>query len=89
MEPPLYIDVIMARLRFIGISPVFTEDLYISWRGWARLLFSGIPNNLEQLKIYGEKSLKTMKEWYSENGLKMNSNKLNAFFLQHQILTKG
>ena len=40
-----------------------------------QFLFSGTPNNLEQLKIYAETSLKTMKEWYSENGLKMNSNK--------------
>ena len=40
-----------------------------------QLLFSGTPNNLEQLKIYAETGLKTMKEWYSENGLKMNSNK--------------
>ena len=40
-----------------------------------QLLFSGSPNNLEQLKIYVETSLKTMKEWYSENGLEMNSNK--------------
>ena len=40
-----------------------------------QLLFGGTPNNLEQLKIYAETSLKTMKEWYSENGLKMNSNK--------------
>ena len=38
-----------------------------------QLLFSGSPNNLEQLKIYAETSLKTTKEWYSENGLKMNS----------------
>ena len=40
-----------------------------------QLLISGTPNNLEQVKIYAETSLKTMKEWYSENGLKMNSNK--------------
>ena len=39
-----------------------------------QLLFSGSPNNLQRLKIYAETSLKTMKEWYSENGLKMNSN---------------
>ena len=38
-------------------------------------MFSGTPNNLEQLKIYADTSQKTMKEWYSENGLKMNSNK--------------
>ena len=40
-----------------------------------QLLFSGSPNNLEQLEIYAETSLNTMKEWYSENGLKINSNK--------------
>ena len=39
-----------------------------------QLLFSGSLNNLEQLKIYAETGIKTMKEWYSENGLKMNSN---------------
>ena len=33
------------------------------------------PNNLEQLIIYAETSLETMKEWYSENGVKMNSTK--------------
>ena len=33
-----------------------------------QLLFSGSPYNLEQLKIYTETSLNTMKEWYSENG---------------------
>ena len=38
LEPPLYIGVIMARLRLVGISPVFREALYSSWRGWAMLL---------------------------------------------------
>ena len=28
----------MARLRSVGISPVFREALYSSWRGCARLL---------------------------------------------------
>ena len=54
-----------------------------------QLLFSGSPNNLEQLEIYAETSLNTMKEWYRENGLKMNQIKLNAFFLQHQIAING
>ena len=40
-----------------------------------QLLFSGTPDNLKQLKIYSETCLKTTKERYSENGLKMNSNK--------------
>ena len=48
-------------------TTIYADDL--------QLLFSGSPNNLKQLKIYAETSLNTMKEWYSENGLKMNSNK--------------
>ena len=40
-----------------------------------QLLFSGTPNNLQQLKICAETSQKAIKVWYSENGLKMNSNK--------------
>ena len=28
----------MVRLRSVGISPVFREALYSSWRRWARLL---------------------------------------------------
>ena len=40
-----------------------------------QLLISGTPNNLELLKIYAERSPKTMKELYSENGFKMDSNK--------------
>ena len=43
-------------------------------------MFSGSPNNLDQLKIYAETSLNTMKEWYCENGLKMNSNKTQCIF---------
>ena len=35
LKPPLYIGVIMARLRSVGISPVFREALYSSWREWA------------------------------------------------------
>ena len=42
------------------------------YAGDVQLLFSDTLNNLEQLKIYVETSLKTMKEWYSENGLKIN-----------------
>ena len=49
------------------VTTIYADDV--------QLLFSDSPNNLEQLKIYAETSLKTMKEWYSENGLKMNSNK--------------
>ena len=48
-------------------STIYADDV--------QLLFSGSPNNLEHLKICAETSLNTMKEWYSENGLKINSNK--------------
>ena len=34
----MYIGVIMARLRSVGILPVFKEALCSSWRGWARFL---------------------------------------------------
>ena len=51
----------------IKTSPTIADDV--------QLLFSCTPNNLEQLKAHAETSLKTMKEWYSLNGLKMNPNK--------------
>ena len=38
-------------------------------------MFNGSPNNLEELKAHADRSLKTMKDWYSENVLKMNPNK--------------
>ena len=38
-------------------STIYAEDV--------QLLFSGSPNNLEQLKIYAETSLNTIKEWYT------------------------
>ena len=34
----MYIGIIMAGLRSVGIFPVFRESLYSSWRGWAKLL---------------------------------------------------
>ena len=48
-------------------TTIYADDL--------QLLFSVSPTNLKQLKIYTETSRNTIKEWYSENGLKMNSNK--------------
>ena len=58
----------------INSLPEITSSTTISADD-VQLLFSGTPNNLEQLKIYAETSLITITEWYSENGLKMNSNK--------------
>ena len=52
---------------YIIITTIYADDI--------QLLSSGTPNNLEQLKIYAQTRLKTMQEWHSKNGLKMNSNK--------------
>ena len=56
-----------------------------------QLLFSGTPNNLEQLKIYAETSLKTMSVFnFRINGtllhLKMNSNKTQCIHFATQNL---
>ena len=58
----------------INSSPGITTSTTI-YADDVQLLFSGTHNNLEQLKIYAETRIKAMQEWYSENGLKMNSNK--------------
>ena len=58
----MYIGEIIARFRSIGISPVFREALYSSWRGWARLLLhclrsiagnsSGPPEEFWEISFY-------------------------------------
>ena len=63
----IYIPKINSLKEITTSTTIYADDV--------QLLSSGSPNNLEQLKIYDETSLKTMKEWYSENGLKVNSNK--------------
>ena len=44
-------------------------------------LFGGTPNNLEQLKVHAETSLKTMKDWYTvyNNGLNINKTQCIPF----------
>ena len=53
-------------------TTIFADDVH--------LLFSGTPNNLEQLKVYAETSLKTMKEWSVKMVWKWIQIKLDAFF---------
>ena len=71
---PILFNIFINDIPQINTLPEITTSTTI-YADDVQLLFSGTPNNLEQLKIYAETSLKTMKEWYSENGLKMNSNK--------------
>ena len=71
---PILFNIFINDIPKINSLPEITTSTTI-YADDVQLLFSGPPNNLEQLKIYAETSLKTMKEWYSKNGLKMNSNK--------------
>ena len=71
---PILFNIFINDIPNINSLPGITTSTTI-YADDVQLLFSGAPNYLEQLKIYAETSLDTMKEWYSENGLKMNSNK--------------
>ena len=70
---PILFNIFINDILKINSLPEITTSTTI-YADDVQFLFSGTPNNLEQLKIYAETSLNTMKEWYSENGLKMNSN---------------
>ena len=85
---PILFNIFINNIPKINSLPEITTSTTI-YADDVQLLFSGSPNNLEQLKIYTETSLTTMKRSYSENGLKSIQIKLNVFFLQHQISTKG
>ena len=71
---PILFNIFINDIPKINSLPEITTSTII-YAEDVQLLFSGTPNNPEQLKIYAETRLKTIKEWYSENGLKMNSNK--------------
>ena len=68
---PIHFNIFLNDILKINSLPEITTSTTI-YADDVQLLFSGSPNNLEQLKIYAETSLKTMKQLYSENGLKMN-----------------
>ena len=72
---PILFNIFINDIPKLNSLPEITTSTTI-YADDVQLLFSGLPNNLDQLKIYAETSLNTMKEWYSENGLKMNSNKI-------------
>ena len=85
---PILLNIFINDIPKMNYLPEITTSTTI-YEDDVQLLFSGSPNNLEQLKIYAETSLKTIKEWYIENSLKMNSNKTQCIFLQHQISING
>ena len=71
---PILFNIFINDIPKINSLPEITTSTTI-YADDVQLFFSGSPNNLEQLKIYAETRLNTMKEWYCENGLKMDSNK--------------
>ena len=80
---PILFNIFINDISKINSLPEITTSSTI-YADDVQLLFSDSPNNLEQLKIYAETSLNTMKEFYSENGLKMNSNKTQCILLNSQ-----
>ena len=70
---PILFSIFINDIPKINSLPEITTSTSI-YADDVQLLFSGTPHNLQQLKLYAETNLKTMKEWFSENGLKMNSN---------------
>ena len=84
---PILFNIFINDIPKINSLPELTTSTTI-YADDVQLLFSGTPNNLEQLKIYAETSLKTMKEWYSENGLKRNSNKTQCILFATQSVNK-
>ena len=68
---PILFNIFINDIPKINSLPEITTSTTI-YADDVQLLFSGSPNNLEKLKIYAETSLNIMKEYYSENGLKMN-----------------
>ena len=71
---PILFNIFINDIPKINSLPEITTSTTI-YAYDVQLLFSGSPINFEQLKIHAETSLNTMKEWYSENGLKVNSKK--------------
>ena len=59
---PIHINIFMNDIFKIYSLPEITTSTTI-YADDVQLLFSGSRNNLEQLKIYAETSLNTMKEW--------------------------
>ena len=80
---PILFNIFISDIPKINLLPEITTSTTI-YPDDVQLLFSGSPNNLEPLKIYAETNLCTMKEWYSENGLKMNSNKTQCILFATQ-----
>ena len=85
---PILFDIFITDILKINLLPEIATSTTIHADD-VEPLSSGTPNNPEQLKIYVETSLNTIKEWYSENDLKINSNKTQCFFLQHKISING
>ena len=61
---PILFNIFINDIPKINSLPEITTSTTI-YADDVQLLFSGTPNYLEQLNMYAETSLKTMKEWYT------------------------
>ena len=68
---PTLFNIFINNIPKINSFPEITTSTTI-YADDVQLLFGGLPNNLQRSKIYAETSLNKIKEWYSENGLKIN-----------------
>ena len=72
---PILFNIFINDIPEINLSPGITTSTAI-YTDNVQLMFSGTPNNLDQLKIYAETSPPKKQESQTKiSGLKMNSNK--------------
>ena len=77
---PILLNIFINDIPKINSLPEMSTSTTI-YADDVQLLFSGSPNYLEQLKIYAETSLNTMKEWYREKGFEneLKQNSMHSF----------
>ena len=61
---PILFNILLNDIPKINLPEITTSTTI--YADDVQLFFGGAPNNIEQLKMYAETSLKTITEWYSE-----------------------
>lgn len=58
---------------FMNCMTIYADDV--------QLLFEDKPENINQIKMNAEQALKNIKNWYGQNGLKVNADKTQCIFI--------